>query len=75
MNAKELFPDIKKIKPTIEAILYLIEQIENCEQQLQTMQQLNDDGFVFPFPKNDFKLIESEKEKYFESLIKCLNEL
>lgn len=75
MKTKELFPDIKWIKPIIEAVLYLIEQIENCDQQLETMKHLNADGFPFPYTKMDFQDVKRQKEKYNESLIKCLNEL
>jgi hypothetical protein len=67
--------DIKKIKPIIDSCAYIIEQIENLESQIVTMQMLNDDGFPFPYEEKDREAVYRQINKFMESLQKCINEL
>ena len=67
-GAKEVYDaevNINEVKPILESALYLVEQIENCRQQVKLAVNSGNDPI-------DYIRLEN---KYTESLKKCLNQI
>jgi hypothetical protein len=66
-NAKTLLthqPDVETIRALADSMLYIIEQMDKCTEGIKTA---HDSEAV--------QSLERQRAKYYESLIKCVNQL
>ena len=66
-NAKGLLtqqPDVETIRALADSMLFIIEQMDKCTEGIKTA---NDSAEV--------QSLERQRAKYYESLIKCVNQL
>jgi hypothetical protein len=66
-NAKTLLnkqPDVETIRALADSMLYIIEQMDKCTEGIKTA---HDSDAV--------QALERQRAKYYESLIKCVNQL
>jgi hypothetical protein len=66
-NAKTLLtqqPDIETIRALADSMLYIIEQMDKCTEAIKTAHD-----------SEEAQSLERQRAKYYESLIKCVNQL
>jgi hypothetical protein len=66
-NAKRLLtqqPDVEQIRSLADSMLFIIEQMDKCTEGIKTA---HDSEVV--------QSLERQRAKYYESLIKCVNQL
>jgi hypothetical protein len=66
-NAKTLIlqqPDVETIRALADSMLFIIEQMDKCTEGIKTA---HDSEVV--------QALERQRAKYYESLIKCVNQL
>jgi hypothetical protein len=66
-NAKELLtqqPDVETIRALADSMLYIIEQMDKCTEGIKTAHD-----------SAEVQSLERQRAKYYESLIKCVNQL
>lgn len=78
-----------EVKPLIDSCCYLGKQIEictekinKCTEQIQTMNELNDSGFPFPYEQREIDRVKSDledatrqKELFTKQLIEAIEKL
>jgi hypothetical protein len=67
INAKTLLnqqPDIETIRALADSMLYIIEQMDKCTEGIKTAHD-----------SAEVQSLERQRAKYYESLIKCVNQL
>jgi hypothetical protein len=66
-NAKTLLtqhPDVETIRALADSMLYIIEQMDKCTEGIKTAHD-----------SAEVQSLERQRAKYYESLIKCVNQL
>jgi hypothetical protein len=66
-NAKTLLnqqPDVETIRALADSMLYIIEQMDKCTEGIKTAHD-----------SESVQSLERQRAKYYESLIKCVNQL
>jgi hypothetical protein len=66
-NAKTLLthqPDVEVIRTLADSMLFIIEQMDKCTEAIKTAQD-----------SAEVQSLERQRAKYYESLIKCVNQL
>jgi hypothetical protein len=66
-NAKVILtrqPSIENIRALADSMLYIIEQMDKCTEGIKTAQD-----------SAEVQSLERQRAKYYESLIKCVNQL
>jgi hypothetical protein len=66
-NAKTLLthqPDVETIRALADSMLYIIEQMDKCTEGIKTAHD-----------SEEAQSLERQRAKYYESLIKCVNQL
>jgi hypothetical protein len=67
--------NIKEVKTIAESMLYLTEQIETLNTYIYNINMLSGGKVVNICDNNDYQALIRQREKYYESLKKCINEL
>ena len=66
-NAKMLLiqqPDVESIRALADSMLFIIEQMDKCTEGIKTAQD-----------SEGVQALERQRAKFYESLIKCVNQL
>jgi hypothetical protein len=66
-NAKTLLnqqPDVETIRALADSMLFIIEQMDKCTEAIKTAHD-----------SEEAQSLERQRAKYYESLIKCVNQL
>lgn len=67
--------NIKEIKPIIDSCAFLLDKIENLNNQIETMQKLNKDKFPFPYTEQEIQKAITERDEFMLKLGSCISGL